>query len=417
MHLKASQHARHTFYVSRCTIAVVSCLMLIGASRASAQVAGVEHVVVIGVDGLSPDGLRNAETPRMDQLMNEGAFSLKARAVRPTSSSPNWASMIMGAAPEQHGITSNGWNRNNFSIAPVTRGPESIFPTIFSVLREARPEAYIACIYDWGGFGRLFEHSAVDLAFDARDPQDAVDVARMVFAESRPTLTFIHLDHVDRAGHGYGWGSETYKAAVEEADGYIDEVMRGLENAGMAERTIVIIVSDHGGRGNGHGGDSMDELEIPWIMHGPGVDKDIDVPLPVYTYDTAATIATIFGLAQPYAWIGRAVTSAFESGVITAVERTTGPEPAPVQFSLSQSYPNPFNPKTQFALTLAQRQHIQAAVYDVQGRRLAPVHDGVLRANREHILTFEASGLPSGLYLIHVVGETFSATRSVVLLK
>lgn len=98
---------------------LAGCVFLGGTSGAYAQVAGVEHVVVIGVDGMSPDGLRNAETPCMDQLMNEGAFSLKARAVRPTSSSPNWASMIMGAAPEQHGITSNGWERNNVDIAPV----------------------------------------------------------------------------------------------------------------------------------------------------------------------------------------------------------------------------------------------------------------------------------------------------------
>jgi len=396
---------------------LAGCLLWCSVSEAFAQVAGVEHVVLIGVDAMSPDGLRNAETPRMDQLMNEGAFSLHARAVRPTSSSPNWASIFMGAAPEQHGITSNGWERNNFSIAPVITGLESIFPTIFSILREQRPDAYIACIYDWGGIGRLFEHSAVDLAFDAQDPQHAVNVARMVFAESRPTLTFIHLDHVDHAGHQFGWGSADYYAAVEEADDYIDEIVQGLENAGMADRTIIIIVSDHGGKGTGHGGDSMDEFIIPWIMHGPGVDKDINIPLPVYTYDTAATIATIFGLAQPYAWIGRPVLSAFEAGVITAVEQTTVTEAVPVEFSLSQSYPNPFNPKTQFTLTLTQSQHVRAAVYDMQGRRLAQLHDGLLSAHEEHVLTFEAPGLPSGLYLIRVAGETFTATRSVVLLK
>ena len=185
----------------------------------------------------------------------------------------------------------------------------------------------------------------------------------------------------------------------------------------MADRTIILIVSDHGGKGTGHGGDSMDEFIIPWIMHGPGVDKDINIPLPVYTYDTAATIATIFGLAQPYAWIGRPVLSAFEAGVITAVEQKTVTEAVPVQFSLSQSYPNPFNPTTQFTLTLTQSQHVRAAVYDMQGRRLAQLHDGLLSAHEEHVLTFEAPGLPSGLYLIRVAGETFTATRSVVLLK
>ena len=93
------------------------------------------------------------------------------------------------------------------------------------------------------------------------------------------------------------------------------------------------------------------------------------------------------------------------------------PEAAPVQFYLSQSYPNPFNPKTQFTLSVAQSQHVRVAVYDVQGRRLAQLHDGALRASEEHVLTFEAPGLPGGLYLIRIAGETFSATRSVALLK
>ena len=49
-----------------------------------AQVSGVEHVVLIGVDGMSPDGIRMAETPVQDELMNEGAFSMHTRVVRPT---------------------------------------------------------------------------------------------------------------------------------------------------------------------------------------------------------------------------------------------------------------------------------------------------------------------------------------------
>ena len=58
---------------------------------------GVEHVVIIGVDGMSPKGVEVAKTPHMHQLMREGAYTLHARGVMPTVSSPNWASMIMGA--------------------------------------------------------------------------------------------------------------------------------------------------------------------------------------------------------------------------------------------------------------------------------------------------------------------------------
>src|SRR5271157_6012000 len=85
-----------------------------GAGPALAQVKGVDHVVIVGVDGLSPDGIRKAETPVLHGLMKEGASTLHARGVMPTSSSPNWASIIMGAGPEQHGVTSNDWQPNKF---------------------------------------------------------------------------------------------------------------------------------------------------------------------------------------------------------------------------------------------------------------------------------------------------------------
>ncbi len=274
-------------------------------------VAGVEHVVVIGVDGMSPDGVQKARTPHLNRLIGEGAYSFTARAVLTTSSSQNWASMIMGAGPEQHGITSNDWERDRFTIPPTVEGPEGIFPTMFSEVRAARPDARIVVSYDWGGFGRLFQKSVVDLEYDAEGPQAAVDSAVVAFGRLKPDLTFIHLDHVDGAGHGYGHGSDEYYASVEDADRLIGEVMAGLEAAGMAERTLVIVTSDHGGRGTGHGGESMGEMEIPWIVHGPGVAEGTRIADPINTYDTASSVLYALGVAQPYAWVGRPVLSAF----------------------------------------------------------------------------------------------------------
>lgn len=275
-------------------------------------IEGVEHVVVIGVDGLSPDGVQKAHAPVMSRLLAGGAFSLHARAVRTTSSSQNWASMIMGAGPVQHGITSNDWERDNFSIVPTVKGPEDLFPSMFSELRAAEPDAYIASIYDWGGFGRLFPNSVVDVDIDADGPQDAAEEARAHILEHRPRLSFIHLDHVDHALHTYGHGSDEYYASVEEADRLIGTIMQALDDAGIAERTLVIISSDHGGLGKGHGGDSMAELEIPWIVHGPGVVQGKQLQVPINIFDTAATVLFALGLQQPYAWIARPVLSAFD---------------------------------------------------------------------------------------------------------
>ncbi len=86
---------------------ILTAALGLGSCDPSPKIPSVKHVLVIGIDGLSPDGILNARTPVLDSLMAHGSATMRARAVLPTSSSSNWASMIMGAGPEQHGITSN----------------------------------------------------------------------------------------------------------------------------------------------------------------------------------------------------------------------------------------------------------------------------------------------------------------------
>ncbi len=81
----------------------------------------------------------------------------------------------------------------------------------------------------------------------------------------------------------------------------------------MWEKAIVLITADHGGINKGHGGETMAELEIPWIIHGPGVAPGREITMPVNTFDSAATVAYIFGLTPPECWIARPVTAAFAS--------------------------------------------------------------------------------------------------------
>ncbi len=278
---------------------------------ATAQVPGVRHVVIIGCDGMSPDGLRHAAIPELQKLMQNGAFTLHARGVMPTVSSPNWASMIMGAGPEQHGVTSNEWETNKFQIAPVVVGSGGMFPTIFGLLREQRPQSVITCFHDWDGFGRLFERAAADLIEHPAGPTNTIERAIGAFKDRHPTFTFIHLDHVDDAGHHSGHGTPEYYAAIGVADQLIGRAIQGLKDAGMWEQTILLVTADHGGKGKGHGGATMAELEIPWILHGPGVAHGRELTTPVNTYDTAVAVAYVFGLKTPSVWIGKPVAEAF----------------------------------------------------------------------------------------------------------
>lgn len=284
----------------------------IRAQKLSAYPEGIQHVVVIGVDGLSPDGIRKANTPVMDKMIAGGAIKWNVRTVLPSSSSPNWASMIMGAGPEAHGILDNDWEKVNAALPPVVAGSSGFFPTIFSVLRKAKPEATIAAVYHWDGFARLLEPESTSFSKHEKSESAAALTFEKYLIEKQPVFAFLQLDHVDGAGHDKGHGTGEYLKAVEKADSLIGNILKVLETSGLIKSTMVILTSDHGGVGYGHGGASPEEAEIAMIYYGAGIKAGYKVKQQVYTYDLAATVAFALNTEQPYAWVGRPVKSAFK---------------------------------------------------------------------------------------------------------
>jgi arylsulfatase A-like enzyme len=270
------------------------------------------RVIVIGVDGLSVDGVVRAQTPQMHRLMRRAAWTLAARGVMPTLSSPNWESMITGAGTEQHGITNNGWFRRMVEFKPVCHGPDGKFPTIFDALHTERPGAGIAIFHDWRGFANLVARESADVLEHDNGPERTTEAATQYWRRERPALLFIHLDNVDHAGHDHGWGSTAYYAAVAEADRLIGEVISMLDDESAWDSTYVLVTSDHGGTPHGHGKNSLEEIQIPWILAGPSVAPGEIAGL-VNTFDTAATLAWIFGLGPMRCAIGRPVMAAFET--------------------------------------------------------------------------------------------------------
>lgn len=293
------------------TVFLSFCWIAAGHAQTLEPHAGA-RLIVIGVDGLSVDGVVSAHTPRLHELMERSAWTLVARGVMPTLSSPNWASMIDGAGPEQHGITSNGILRKMVEIEPVCRDSEGMFPTIFEVLRAQQSSSRIAIFHDWAGFSRLVEKHAPDVMQHEHGAAKTAETAAAYWKQNHPALMFVHLDNVDHAGHADGWATPSYYRAVEDADRYAGVILDMLRGEGELESTYVLVSSDHGGKGRNHGKNSLDEIQIPWILSGPGILPG-QLTIPVYTYDSAATMAWIFGLDAPGCWIGRPVTAAFRA--------------------------------------------------------------------------------------------------------
>jgi len=272
---------------------------------------GIGHVIVVGVDGMSPDGIRNAPTPVMHQLIAGGAVKWNVRTILPSISAPNWASMISGGGSELHGVTDNDWGRQEYTLPPLVMDEEGIAPTIFQWIRRNKPAAEIGTAYQWEGFGNLFEKKAVNFDKHFPDEQSTANGFAEYIKTKKPLFAFMHLDHVDDAGHEYGHGTAEYYRAVSKADSLIGEVLSAIKEAGIEKSTLLIVTADHGGIGYGHGGATIEEAEIAMILYGKEIKKGYKIKQQVYTYDLAATVAFALHIVPPYAWTGRPIKSAF----------------------------------------------------------------------------------------------------------
>ncbi len=84
---------------------------------------------------------------------------------------------------------------------------------------------------------------------------------------------------------------------------------------------------------------------------------------------------------------------------------------------LTRAYPNPFNPESQFSLSVERRQSVDVALFNSLGQRVATLFAGSMDAGTAQQISINGSNMASGIYLVRVVGETFTETMSVTLLK
>lgn len=88
----------------------------------------------------------------------------------------------------------------------------------------------------------------------------------------------------------------------------------------------------------------------------------------------------------------------------------------PAEFQLHQNYPNPFNPSTTIRYDVRENAHVTITVYDLTGRRVAELVDRPHAAGT-HQVEWNANDLASGVYLYRIEAGSFSAVRSLTLIK
>jgi hypothetical protein len=85
-------------------------------------------------------------------------------------------------------------------------------------------------------------------------------------------------------------------------------------------------------------------------------------------------------------------------------------------FNLEQNYPNPFNPSTSIMYSVPEAGNIKLSVYNIVGEEVAVLINGYSEAGSFDV-TFDASNLPSGVYLYKLQSASSVQTRKMMLLK
>ena len=92
------------------------------------------------------------------------------------------------------------------------------------------------------------------------------------------------------------------------------------------------------------------------------------------------------------------------------------PNELPEGYALEQNYPNPFNPSTTISYTLADPGNVTLTVYDVVGRQVARLVDGVQGSGTYHT-SWNGAGAASGVYFYRLQTPVGYKVRSMVLTK
>ena len=293
---------------------VVGCLLL---STSSLSAEAPRHVLVIGIDGCRPDALATARTPHLDRLIREGIYfdgtdirDPDATDKADTISGPGWSNIFTGVWPDKHGVLDNRFTAPNYDR----------YPHFFSRLRQTHPNAVTASFSTWKPVSEVIVRDATvnehypkeGNDYELGDAQAAAACATLIRDEA-PDAVALYLGQVDETGHRHGFHPSVaeYIAAIERVDEHIGEVLAAIDhNRASATEWLVLVCTDHGGQGTGHGGGHRDpEVRRTFlIVSGNGAAQGRSEK-PTYQVDVVATALTYLNVPRNDDWEldGRAV--------------------------------------------------------------------------------------------------------------
>ncbi|MBD3340061.1 MAG: T9SS type A sorting domain-containing protein, partial [Candidatus Lokiarchaeota archaeon] len=88
----------------------------------------------------------------------------------------------------------------------------------------------------------------------------------------------------------------------------------------------------------------------------------------------------------------------------------------PLAYSLDQNYPNPFNPYTSIRYTIPNEENVTLKVYNIIGEEIATLVNEKKQPG-SYTVRFDASHLPSGIYIYQIKTQNFNTTKKMLLVR
>jgi predicted AlkP superfamily pyrophosphatase or phosphodiesterase len=260
-------------------------LLLVLAATAPSGRAAERHVLVISIDGFAAALLDDprAPIPTIRRLAEEGAVAKGGMTVvNPSVTWPNHATLITGVTPEKHGVLANG---------ALVRGPVGVPVTVDAkrdqkdllrapnVLAAAHAAGLRTADINWPctraapdlddsfpdtpdqvehmtprlreelvGLGLLRDATQKSFMDSSPVGRDLVwtEAACHVIRRRRPHLMVVHLLNVDATHHAFGSATPAGYTANGYADMCVARMLAALDEAGIRDRTTVVVLADHG---------------------------------------------------------------------------------------------------------------------------------------------------------------------------
>lgn len=260
-----------------------------------------DRVIVLNIDGCRLDRFYEAGLPFLTSLQKTGSYFPEGlQTVYRALTNPAFASILTGALPETHGITSN----NLGQVIKVEALPDLVKTKLYGSMhvKHFSKRSWDTKIIS---LPRHSVYKCDDIMFD---------LLKEDISEDDETSLFISdISEADFLGHAYGSESAQYLEALKRADKRIARFFEWLKERELVDKVAVIICSDHGMVKIDHSYLLYAaERYVPFIITGRGIKQDNPLKFKASIMDIAPTISYLLGIRYPANCSGRVFVEALK---------------------------------------------------------------------------------------------------------